>query len=268
VAADVDVVVHSANGDLSTLNLTARTVLADGYAVVVTFGTPAMQAVAAVNGRIRVPHVFAYVTDPESAGVGITSGARPDHMTGVVALEPTAETFRLARRMYPRLSRVGVAWNPSEANAEVQLGEARDVTKALGIELLEASVAGSADVSEAVRSLVGRGVEAIWLLGDATVHAAAGAVVAAEARRARIPVFSNVLRGRGVLFAYGLSAYDATRSAGAIAGRIVRGERPVNIPIVRMTTYRLFVDTSAFQGLRDPWVLPADVLAMADRVWD
>jgi putative ABC transport system substrate-binding protein len=265
---DAEVIVRSAQNDLATLNLIARQVAGDSYAAVITLGTPALQAFASVNDRTQVPHVFAFVTDPESAGVGISTNAKPDHMTGIAAPEPTAESFQLARRMFPALARIGVAWNPSEANAQKQIVDGRGAAASLGLELLEASVTNSADVSEAIRALVGRGAEAIWLMGDATVHASASTIVAEEARRARIPVFSSVLRGKGVLFAYGLSPYEATRAAGSMAGRILRGEHPKTIPIVRMNTPRLFVDRSALQGLRDPWKMPPDVLAMAGSAPD
>ena len=109
---------------------------------------------------MKRPHVFGMVSDPVVAGVGISRDdpmKHPPYMVGIGTLQPVVETFRLARRLAPRLARVGVAWNPSEANSEAGTKVARIICTELGIELLEANVEGSAAVREAVASLVAGG---------------------------------------------------------------------------------------------------------------
>ena len=120
--------------------------------------------------------------------------------------------------MFPGLTRVGVAWNPAEANSRAFVEKAREVCRTLGIELLEANVENSNSVLEAEDSLVARGAEALWIGGDVTVSVAADSVVSVG-RRAHIPVFS-ITPGkpdRGTLFDYGADFYQIGIKTGELA---------------------------------------------------
>ena len=102
-----------------------------------------------------------------------------------------ADSFRLARKLFPGLQSVGVVWNPSEANSEITTMQAREICQELQINLREVNVDSSVAVAEAAAALTAQGVQAIWVGGDNTVALALDSVVAA-ARKARIPVFSVV----------------------------------------------------------------------------
>src|SRR5262249_30619670 len=157
---------YNAEGDAATSNTIARAIVGGDDELVITLSTPSLQAVAGANREARRPHVFGLVSDPVAAGVGISRDdprTHPPYMVGLGTMQPVAEGFRMARRLAPRLARVGVAWNPSESNSEACTKIARAVCKELGIELLEANVDGTAAVGEAVAALVGRGAEAVYV---------------------------------------------------------------------------------------------------------
>ena len=134
--------------------------------------------------------------------------------------------------MFPRLKRVGVAWNPAEANSRAFVENAREVCRDRGIELLEANVENSNSVLEAEDSLVSRGAQALWIGGDVTVSVAADSVILVG-RRAHIPVFS-ITPGkpdRGTLFDYGADFYQIGKKMGELASRILHGADPTQIPV-------------------------------------
>src|SRR6185369_16349936 len=108
----------------------------------------------------------------------------------------------------------------------------RGVCEEMGIELVEANVDGSAAVAEAARSLVARGVEALWVLGDVTVLTALESVVGA-ARDAHIPVFTSMPGSaeKGTLFDVGAEYGEVGRIAGALAGRILHGTDPATVAV-------------------------------------
>ncbi len=163
---------YRAEGDTATSHMMARAIVGGDDELIVTLSTPSLQAVAGANRETRLPHVFGMVSDPVGAGVGIAADdpmKHPPYLVGLGTMQPVAETFRMARRLSPKLAKVGVAWNPSESNSEASMRLARGVCKQLGITLIEASVDSSAVVREAVASLVGQGAEAIWVGGDNTV---------------------------------------------------------------------------------------------------
>ncbi len=189
---------YNAEGDMPTANAIASEITSGRYDLILTSGTPAMQAVANANRQGKTTHVFGLVADPFGAGVGISRENpldHPPHMVGIGSFVPVVPAFELARQMFPSLKTVGNVWNPAESNSEAFTREARKVSADLGIELLEANVDNTAGVFEAASSLVARGVEALWIGGDNTVASAADSVVAA-ARAGRIPVFSIPLATR------------------------------------------------------------------------
>jgi ABC-type uncharacterized transport system substrate-binding protein len=270
-----DIVTYNAQGDSATANAIAREITDGRFDLVLTSSTPSLQVVANANKAGRTMHVFAIVADPFVAGVGLDRDRpfqHPRHMVGQGILLPVGEAFDIARQMLPGLKRIGVAWNPAEANSRMFVLKAREATARMGIELLEAQVENSAGVLEAVRSLLGRGAQALWVGGDNTVSSAVDSVLA-TARQARTPVFSILPGdpGRGTLFDLGLDMYEAGRLAGFLAAQMLEGVDPMTIPIRdihEVVPCRLVINCKVMQGLKDPWRAPEALLRKADIVVD
>jgi ABC-type uncharacterized transport system substrate-binding protein len=261
---------YSAEGDAATSNTIAKEIIGGEADLVITLSTPSLQAIAAANRDAKRLHVFGMVSDPVAAGVGIARDdprKHPPYMTGLGTMQPVAETFQMARRLDPALKKVGVAWNPSEANSEAGTRIARTVCNELKIELLEANVDGSAAVREAVGSLVGRGVEALWIGGDNTVLSSLDAVIG-PARAASIPVFTSVpgSAARGALFDLGADYYRVGESIGRLAGRVLDGESPADMPILYEVPPELWINRVALKSLGGDWSFPPEIDAKADVV--
>src|SRR5215510_7768776 len=257
----------NAEGDFAVANAIAEQVVAAGFDMVVTISTPSLQTVAKANSSERVIQVFGLVADPYRVGVGIGRKSPLDHpkrLVGVPTPLPVAESFRLARKLFPGLQSVGVVWNPSEANSEITTMQAREICQELRINLREVNVDSSVAVAEAAAALTAQGVQAIWVGGDNTVALALDSVVSA-ARKARIPVFSAlpIEPNRGTLLDIGTNFYDAGRMTGKMAVEILGGVDPATIPIPDKIPQKLVVNTQALKGLKDPWVFPEEVLTKA-----
>jgi ABC-type uncharacterized transport system substrate-binding protein len=227
-----------------------------------------MQAVANANQTRGVRHVFAVVSDPFSAGVGISREdplQHPPYMVGYGTMQPVAASLQLARRMFPDLRLLGNVWNPAEANSEATTRLAREACKELGIELLEANVDSTAAVKEAAGSLVARGVQALWVGGDVTVLTAIDSIVAV-AREARIPVVSTIpgCTTNGALFDLGANYYEVGRLGGTLAAKVLNGADPATIPVENVLPERLVINKDALKDLKDPWHIPEDVLQKAE----
>jgi putative ABC transport system substrate-binding protein len=234
-----------------------------------------MQAVANTNREVKVRHVFTLVADPFASGVGLDRNdplKHPPYMVGQGVFPPVANAFQLARRMLPSLSRLGVAWNPAEANSLAFVSRARDAAKQMNLTLLEANVDNTAGVTEAIRSLIARQAQALWVGGDNTVIAAMGSVIAV-AQRVGVPVFT-ILPGapdRGTLFDAGPDFYQVGRQGGFLAADVLSGHDIERIPIrdvQEVTPQYLSVNTRALKGLKEPWRVPDDILASATVVVD
>lgn len=262
----------NAENDLPTDNAIAKEITDGKFDLVLTASTLSTQAVANANKAGKAIHVFGAVADPFSAGIGVRREApmdHPAHLVGIGTFMPVAANFEMARRMFPGLKTVGVAWNPVESNSRAFTVKAREVCERLGIELLEATVENSSGVGEASNSLVSRGAQALWIGGDVTVLVAADAVIAA-AKKARIPVFTLTppTAKRGALFDLGANFTTIGRQTGELAVKILRGANPAGFPIEDRVPERLVVNKLALAGLKDPWRVPDDVLARADTLID
>jgi ABC-type uncharacterized transport system substrate-binding protein len=268
--ANIALTVLNPEGDLPTGNLMAAKLAGGDYRVVITLSTVMLQAMANANRAARTVQVFAGVTSPVDAGVGIRSLDsldKPPQLTGVGTAQPVEELFREMKRLKPDLARVGVVWNPAEVNSEVCTRRARAVAEALGIELLEAPIEQTKDVREAAESLIARGAQAFWTGGDVTVNNAVDALIGAAAR-AGVPVFSNITGHvqRGSLLDLGASYHAVGVEAGRIAGDVLAGADPATIPVRDFMPKRVLVNRRALAGLRDGWQLDAAVLAEAAEI--
>ncbi len=260
----------NAENDLPTAASIARELTGGRFDYVFTVSTNCLQAVAKVNRDGRVKHVFGVVADPIEAGVGINPRdplGHPKNMGGIGSLVPVVDVLELAKRMNPRLRRVGLPWNPSQSNSETYTRMARAAAPRFAIELLEGTVDATPAVGEVVASLVARGAEAILTTGDLTVSLAMDAVVT-EARRGGIPVFATLpfAATRGALLAMGGDYYLIGRETGDLAARVLGGEDMDRIPIIYSLPKLLVVNRSGIHKLKDAWTIPVDVLAAAKEV--
>ena len=269
---DIEIQIYNAEGDIPTANTIASELVSGQFDLVLTSGTPAMQAVANANQGGKTIHVFGLVADPFGSGVGLKRDDpldHPAHFVGIGSLLPMAPVIELARELYPGLKVIGLVWNPAESNSEIFTLEARRVCSELGIELLEATVDNSAGVFEAATSLAARGADALLMSGDNTVASAPNSILSA-AKAARIPAFS-ILTGNaklGALFELGANFLEVGRLTGALAARILQGTDPAAIPVANIVPEMFSVNVTALAGLRDPWRIPQNVADRADVVID
>jgi putative ABC transport system substrate-binding protein len=269
------ITLFNAQGEIATANAIAREMTDGRFDLVMTSSTPSLQAVANANKAGRTMHVFSIVADPYIAGVGLDPAdplAHPRHLVGQSVLFHVRDLFVTARRIFPGLKTVGVAWDPAQSNTRRFVEDARIACKELGIELVEAQVENTAGVREATESLIGRGVQAMWVGGDITVSTAIDNVIT-TCRQARIPVFSQLPGDprRGTVFDMGYDFEQAGRMGGRLAAEILRGADPASIPIRDvgdLVPHQLFLNRHALQGLKDPWHFPDDLLRQATSVVD
>lgn len=263
---------YNAEGDIATANSIAKNITTGDFDLLLTSSTLSMQTVANANKATKIPHVFGLVTDPYGAGVGINRTNHldhPAHLAGYGTLQPVAACFTLARQMRPELKKVGVAWNPGEANSEAQVKLARKFCGESGMELMESTVDNSSGVFEAVNALVARGAEAIWVGGDVMVMTAFESAVNA-AKRGGVPVFTVIPphAEKGALFDLGADYVEVGRVAGDLAADILSGRNPATVPIDNLVPEVLLVNRTAAQNLRQAWRIPDDIWNRANVAID
>jgi putative tryptophan/tyrosine transport system substrate-binding protein len=255
-------VYESAQGNPATAAQIARKLVGDAPSVIVPISTPSAQAV--VGATKEIPVVFTAVTDP----VGAKLVADPKHpggnVTGMSDLSPIAKHLDLVKEIMPAAKTLGVIYNPGEANSLTLLELLEAEAPARGLAIQEAPAPKSSDVLPAAQSLVGQ-VDAIYVPTDNTVVTALEAIVQVGTQN-KLPVFAGDTDSvpRGAIAALGFNYGDVGRQTGKIIVRVLKGEKPGDIPVEGVEITELFVNPGAAEAMGI--ALPEAVVARAKTV--
>lgn len=198
--------------------------------VILTVTTPALTA--ACNLVKHKPVVFTCVTDPMAAGAGKTLSDHLPFVTGVGSFPPVARVLEVMQKLVPSIRAVGVMYNPAEANSVKEMSVAREVYQRRRIRLEEVAITSSSEVFQAVQILAGKDIQAVLVPGDNTAIQGFEAAVKG-AQDARLPLFTEDCDSldRGAVGCVGLGAHIAGLASGRLAGRILAGANPKDLPM-------------------------------------
>jgi putative ABC transport system substrate-binding protein len=215
--------------------------------VIVTLSTPMTQAVAAATTKI--PIVFGAVTDPVTAKL-----TGHENVTGLTDFVPPDQQIKLIKEIVPQVKTIGLIFNSGEANSQRQVEIIKQIAEQEGLQVMEAPVSKSSDVSSATKTLVGK-VDAILLPTDNTVITALESIIKIGNHN-KIPVFGSdidIVR-RGAIGAYGVDWNDSGKVLGNIVINILKGTPVKDIPIQNPQNLTIQVNPKAAQkvGLQIP----------------
>ena len=252
------------NDDLQTLmaDLVQRRV-----AVIVTQGANSA-ALAAKAATTTIPIVFGVGEDPVKMGL-VASLARPGgNMTGVNFLnqEVAAKRLGLLHDVVPKATRIAVLVNPT--NPLITDSTQRDISeaaRALGLHTRILKAGTSREIDTAFASLGNEPADALFVANDA-FFASRRVQFAILATRYLIPVtYSNRdFVEAGGLMSYGSDISDSYRQVGMYAGRIVKGAKPADLPVIQSSKFEFVINMAAARTLG--LTVPGDVLSIADEV--
>lgn len=227
---NVSVDVKNAQNDYSTAQAIVQDIVRQKYDYIITASSLALQVTA--NGNKSIPHIFGTVTDPYRMGIAKNAADHLPNITGVATFQPVESTISAMRKIFPKAKRIGIAWNPSEANSEACTLKARAAARKYNFELVERTVSRTDEVKDAVTALLSSGIDLFLTSGDNTVILAQ-ATIAQILQEHRIPYFTNDPSDieRGAFLSIGADYYQVGVETAKMAGRVISGEAPKNIPI-------------------------------------
>ena len=253
---------QSAQGNTGTAAQIARKFIGDKPDAIVAIATPSAQAVVAATKS--VPVVFSAVTDPVAAKLVASWEASGTNVTGVSDVLALDKQMELVRQVVPQAKRVGMVYNPGEANSVVVVKELQKLLPTLGMTLVEAAAPRTVDVSSAARSLVGK-VDVIYTNTDNNVVSAYEALVKVG-QEAKIPLLASDTDSveRGAVAALGINYRDMGEQTGRMVARILNGEKPGDIRTETSDKLELFVNPGA--AARQGITLSDELVKLAARV--
>ncbi len=218
---------QSAQGNPGTAAQIARKFVGDKPDAIVAIATPSAQA--AVAATKSVPVVFSAVTDPVAAKLVKNWEPSKNNVTGVSDLLKLEPQMELVKKVVPNAKRVGIVYNPGEANSVVVVKQLKELLPKMGLTLVEAAAPRSVDVGTAARSLVGK-VDVIYTNTDNNVVSAYESLVKVG-QDAKVPLIASDTDSvkRGAIAALGLNYRDLGEQTGRMVVRLLKGEKPGDI---------------------------------------
>ncbi|MFT0548294.1 ABC transporter substrate-binding protein [Allopusillimonas ginsengisoli] len=234
---------QTAQGNTAIAAQIARKFVGDNPDVIVAIATPSAQAVVAATKTI--PVVYSAVTDPIAAQLVSTMDATGSNVTGVSDALVLEKQIELIKKVVPDAKRVGMVYNPGEANSVVVVKRLRELLPEAGMTLVEATAARTVDVGAAARSLVGK-VDVIYTNTDNNVVSAYEALVKVG-NDTKLPLIASDTDSvkRGAIAALGVNYRDLGVQTGKMVVRILKGEKPGDIASETSSKLELYVNPAA-----------------------
>ncbi|MEG6522300.1 ABC transporter substrate-binding protein [Desulfotomaculum sp. 1211_IL3151] len=220
---------QNAQGDQGNLQTIARKFVQDKSNLVLAIATPSAMTMA--NETKDIPIIITAVTDPVSAKLVMSVEKPETNVTGTTDMNPVKDQLQLIKDLVPTAKRIGVIYNSSEINSQVQVDVAEKAAPELGLELVKVTVTVSSEVMQAAQSLIGK-VDAIYLPTDNMVISSMAAVLKV-AEDNKIPVISGESNSveNGALATVGIDYYQLGRTTAEMAIRVLNGEKPQEMAI-------------------------------------
>jgi putative tryptophan/tyrosine transport system substrate-binding protein len=224
-------------------------------------------ALAAKAATTTVPIVFASGGDPVGDGLVASLNRPGGNITGINFFfgELGAKRLELLRQLVPGATTIGVVVNPYRADTEAERRDVLAAAQTIGQKLVVLDVSSEQNIEEAFAAIVQRGAGALYVGTGAFTNSHRERLVALAARHALPAAYSQrEAVEAGGLMSYGTNIPEAYRLAGLYAARILKGEKPADLPVIRSTTFELMLNlkTAKTLGLE----VPDKLLALADEV--
>jgi ABC-type uncharacterized transport system substrate-binding protein len=264
---NVAILYHWAENQNDRLPELATELVRRRVAVIATTGGPAA-AFAAKAATPTIPIVFIVAEDPVRLGLAATLARPGGNLTGIniFSVELAAKRLELLRELVPGAARVAVLVNPADAmNAETTLRDVEAAARAIGLQIQVLNAGTSREIDAAFATFVRERPDALFVGNDA-FFTSRRVQLANLAARHMVPITSGTreIAEAGGLMSYGSSLTDAYRQVGVYTGRILKGAKPADLPVVQASKFELVINrqTARMLGL----TVPDKLLVAADEV--
>jgi putative tryptophan/tyrosine transport system substrate-binding protein len=262
---NVHIALRWAEGQYDRLPALVDDLVKQQVSVIVALGPPAAAAVK--KAATSIPVVFNVGLDPVAAGLVASLNRPGGTMTGVsfFSVSLAAKRLGLLRELIPNADLVAMLVNPNYPDAESQMRDAQAAPRHPGERIAIVHASTNAELDAVFAAVAKQKAGALMVAGDPFFDTARDRIVALAARYAVPTIYHwREFVANGGLMSYGASIPDAYRQSGIYTGRILKGEKPAQLPVMLPTKFELVINlkTAKTLGL----AVPATLLATADEV--
>jgi putative ABC transport system substrate-binding protein len=256
---------RDAKGDRAALKHMAKELVDKKVDLIFTTGTSATEvAIAATN---QIPIVFRHAGNPETVGL-VKSNARPGrNVTGVAGfgLEITGKKLETLQQIVPGVRRVHIFYDLNDKFSRGNFNLAKKSAEMLGLEVVEHGTKLAEELKKSLENLDKAPGDVLFYVPDNLVEGEVDFIFR-TARQKKLPTMfdEEVWAIRGALAAYGPSYYQMGRQAAGFVDKILKGQKPENLPVEPARKYDLVINLRAANAIG--LTVPPDTLKKADRV--
>lgn len=230
LGVEVDIDYKNAQGDIANTMSIAQKFASDKVDLIYAIATPAAQS--AKQATSNIPVLFSAVTDPMQSGIVKGWENVGGNVTGTSDKAPVASQLKMFKAIDPNINKIGILYNTSEANSEIQIEEVKSLALSEGLEVVTVGVNNVNELPQALDSLIKK-VDALYMLSDNMVAASVELVTKLTVENNMVTVSAEETQvGGGILVTNGLSYYELGKQTAQMAKEIlVDGKDVSTIPV-------------------------------------
>ena len=265
-AQNVAIIYRWAEGQYDRLPALAADLVSRRVSVIVaTGGLPSSLAAKAATDKI--PIVFTLGSDPIKFGIVASLNRPGGNVTGVTlfAYLLDAKRVEFMHELLPNSTVIALLINPNSPQADAQIADVEAATRTFGQQLVVLKAGAESEIDLALATLVQRKASALLVSADPFFLSRRDQLVASVARYSMPTIYEwRQFAEVGGLMSYGVNLADAYREAGVYVGRILKGDKPADLPVQQPTKFELVINLKTAKALGLDVPLP--LLALADEV--
>lgn len=249
LGVNTDITYKNSQGDTGVAGVIAQKFVSDKSDLI--FGIATVSAQAAKQSSDNIPVLFSAVTDPVNSQLVKTMDKVGGNVTGTTDATPMEKQLGLFQKINPKIKKVGIIYNTSESNSEIQVVNAKEIGAKLGLEIRAVGVNNINDIPQAVNSMISK-VDGFYTITDNIVASAINLISMAANERGMVTVGAEEAHVKGgILLTDGLSYYELGRQTGRMAKEIlVDGKKPEDMPVETLANTTKVVNEKTMKNLK------------------
>ncbi|HBM80078.1 MAG TPA: ABC transporter substrate-binding protein [Clostridiaceae bacterium] len=249
---NIEIDYQNAQGDAPTAQTIAQNFVSGKKDIILAIATPTAQA--AYNATKDIPILITAVTDPVKSGLAKSWDKPGTNVTGTSDAAPVQKQFELLKKLVPNSKKVGVLYNTSETNSELQVNDVKAISPKFGLEVVPVGITSTNDIPQALDSLLSK-VDVLYIPTDNMIVSAMP-IISARCIEEKMPIIGaeEGTVNKGALATEGIDYYKLGFQTGLVAVDVINGEKPSDIPITTLKDAQLIIneDTASKLGINIP----------------